>query len=342
MASGKLMGIAVGVVVGLLVVAVAGMALVAQKLSGKAAGLGEALAQVATEAGVESVDIHAAPEAAKQVQEAIQAIRLELAAAKDSLTASQTEASGAKAEVEAMGQRIQEQTTQAESLGKELEAAKASLASAQAAAETAAQGAQEAAQAAEKQIEELKQALDQAKEKMTEQIARLQAENEALRSAEQEPAALEGTGSEGTVLGGEALVPMSEMLSFPEEPKPEPEEGRVIGQSQMFSLLRYDGATQGLLLRLHDGQTLSYMSVPPDVVDRFVQSPDKLDMTYRFKIQGSFKSLPPDSVVIRKYWKWHRRHKAYADVRYVGPEEPVVSSLPEEEKDASGEAPAAE
>ena len=335
MASGKLMGIAAGVVVGLLVVAVAGVALVAQKQSGKAAGLGEALVQVAAEAGVESLDIQAALEAAKQVQEAIQAIRLELASAKDSLTASQTEASDAKAQAESMGSRIQEQTTKAESLGKELEAAKESLASAQAAAETAAQEAQEAAQAAEKQIEELKQSLDQAKGEMAEQIARLQAENEALRQAAQEPAALEGTGSEGTVPEGEAVVPMAELLSFPEEPEPEPEEGRVIGQSQMFSLLRYDGSTQGLLLRLHDGQTLSYMSVPPDVVDRFVQSPDKLDMTYRFKIQGLYKSLPPDSVVIRKYWKWHRRHKTYADVRYVGPEEMAVSSPPVESGSAS-------
>ncbi|MDD4118285.1 MAG: hypothetical protein PHI39_08745, partial [Kiritimatiellae bacterium] len=54
------------------------------------------------------------------------------------------------------------------------------------------------------------------------------------------------------------------------------------------------------------------------------------------RIQGEFKSVPPDSVVIRKYWKWHRRHKARGDVRYDEPEAPAAAPA-DESGDAAAE-----
>lgn len=325
MASGKVIGIVAWCLVGVLAVAVAGVAFLGQQQASRATAMGEALAQVATAAGMENVDPQALPGSATQIQEAIQAVRAELATAKDSLTASQTEATDAKAEAATVAQRVQEQTAKADALAKELEAAKTSLASAQAAAETATKEAQESVQAAEKQIEEQKQSLEQMKGEMAEQIARLEAENEALRQPPPEPVP-----AESAVPAGEAMEPEAASETLPQEPEVVQEEGRIIGQSQMFSLIRYAEESQALFLRLHDGQTITYQAVPPDVVDRFVGSSDKLDMTYRFKIQGSFKSLPPDSVVVRKYWKWHRRHKTWADVRYVGPEEMAGASAPAE------------
>ena len=323
MASGKVIGIVAWCLVGVLAAAVAGVAFLGQKQASRATAMSEALAQVATAAGMENWDPQALPESAQQIQEAIQAVRTELATAKDSLAASQAEATGAKAEATTLAQRVQEQTAKADAAGKELEAAKESLASAQAAAETAAQGAQEAAQAAEKQIADLQQSLEQVKGEMAEQIARLEAENEVLRQPPPEPAP-----AEAVVPAGEDQMTELEVPAMSPEPEVVKEEGRVIGQSQMFSLIRYNEDNQSLFLRLHDGQTLSYQAVPPDVMDRFVRVSDKLDMTYRFKIQGTFKSLPPDSVVVRKYWKWHRRHKTYADVRYVGPEDMTGISSP--------------
>ena len=161
MASGKVIGIVAWCLVGVLAVAVAGVAFLGQKQASRATAMGEVLAQVATAAGMENVDPQTLPESATQIQEAIQAVRAELATAKDSLTASQTEATDAKAEAATVTQRVQEQTAKADALAKELEAAKASLASTQAAAETAAKEAQESVQAAEKQIEEQKQSLEQ-------------------------------------------------------------------------------------------------------------------------------------------------------------------------------------
>ena len=72
-----------------------------------------------------------------------------------------------------------------------------------------------------------------------------------------------------------------------------------------------------MFFRLLDKQTLTYRDVPPDAYDNLIEAGDMLDMRYRFKIQGTFKSIPPDSVVIRKYWKWHRRHKPMGEARTV-------------------------
>ncbi len=323
MASGKVIGIVAGGLVGVLVVAVAGVALLAQKQAGKAAALSEALVQVASAAGMENLDPQTLPAAAQQIQETIQAVRAELVSAKDSLAASQTEASNAKAEAASQTQRVQEQSAKADSLAKELEAAKETHATALAAAEATAKSAQEAAQAAEQQVGELKQSIEQVKGEMAEQVARLESENETLRQPPPEPAS-----AEAVVPAGEGQMTEPEVPAMSTEPEVVQEEGRIIGQSQMFSLIRYNEGNQSLFFRLHDGQTLSYQSVPPDVMDRFISASDKLDMTYRFKIQGTFKSLPPDSVVVRKYWKWHRRHKTCADVRYIGPENLAGVSLP--------------
>ena len=111
---------------------------------------------------------------------------------------------------------------------------------------------------------------------------------------------------------------------------------RILGQSPMLSLLRYNPEDQTLYVKLLDGQTLTYQDVPEGVYAAFVADPDKLDMNFRFKIQGIYKSLPPDSVVIRKYWKWQRKHRyPQGDVRVIDPPEKKVTPAPAEEADAT-------
>ena len=92
--------------------------------------------------------------------------------------------------------------------------------------------------------------------------------------------------------------------------------------------------------------------MPPYVYEQLIAVPEKLDMVYRFKIQGAFKSVPPDSVVVRKFYKWQRRKGQSGDVRVVDPPappaaEPAVAEEPVAEEPAADvpaaeEAPAAE
>jgi hypothetical protein len=69
--------------------------------------------------------------------------------------------------------------------------------------------------------------------------------------------------------------------------------------------------------------------------DQLVSAPEKLDMVYRFKIQGVFKSVPPDSVVVRKFWKWQRRKGQPGDVRVVDPPAPPAQEEPAAEEPAA-------
>jgi ribosomal protein S20 len=341
MASGKVMGIVAWSLAAILAVGLIAVALLGQQQSARATSMGEALVQVASAAGMEGFDTQALPEAAQQVQEAIRATRMELASTKDSLTASQAETAGARTEVGTLTQRVQEQTTRGESLFNELAAAKDALAAAQADAEKAVQEAGVAAQAAEKQKARLEKTIERLKAEMAEETARLQAEIEVLRQPpepEPEPALEEEFVGEEEAAAAGAEVPLVEEPAA--EPEVDLEEGEVIGQSQMFAQIRYQPEERTLSFRLHDGQMLIYQDVPSAVAARLKQAADTLDMAYRFKIQGMYKSLPPDSVVIRKYWKWHRRHKVRDDVRFV---EPVVAeAAPEAPAEESPEAPAAE
>lgn len=347
MAASKVIGIVAWSLVVILAIGLIAVAVLGQQQAGKASALSDALVQVAAATGMEELDPETLPDAAQQVQESIRATRLELATAKDELTAAQDAASSAQGEVSTLTQNVQEQTGKAESLFNELAAAKDELAAAQTAAEEAKQEAEEAAQAAEKKTERLEKTIDRLKAEKEEEVARLEAEIEALR---QPPPELEMEGIEGEAMEGEDAMGMMEMPGgdvmvveeeMVAEPMPEPEmdmgEGRIIGQSEMFSQIRY-GEDRTLAFRLHDGQTLVYQDVPADVADKLVSSENTLDVAYRFKIQGNYKCLPPDSVVIRKYWKWYRRHKPYADVRYVEPAAPAAG----EEAVVVEEAPAEE
>jgi hypothetical protein len=336
MASGKVMGIVAWSLVAILAVGLIAVALLGQQQAARATSMGEALVQVASAAGMEEFDVQGLPEAAQQVQEAIRATRMELASTKDALTASQAETMGARAEAGTLTQRVQEQTARGEALFNELAAAKDALAVAQADAEKAGQEAGEAAQAAEKKIGRLDKTIERLKAEMAEETARLQAEIEALRQPpESEPELEAESGDEAELVDAGAEAPLVEEPAA--EPEVDLEEGEVIGQSQMFAQIRYQPEERTLSFRLHDGQMLLYQDVPPAVAARLKQAEDTLDMAYRFKIQGMYKSLPSDSVVIRKYWKWHRRHKVRADVRFV---EPVAAEAAPEAPAAEPEAPA--
>ena len=85
---------------------------------------------------------------------------------------------------------------------------------------------------------------------------------------------------------------------------------------------------------------MTYHGVPPAIYGELVGNPEKLDVVYRFRIQGEYKSLPPDSVVVRKYFKWQRRHRSAAgDVRVIDPPAPPAEeAAPVEAAVASPEA----
>ncbi len=361
----NIVGIVAWGVAGLLAVAAVGLGLWGGQQSGQAAALRAAVVQVAGTAGIQDVAVAApAPEPAPAVEgeapaegetsaepavqeltadllktpdvlatvverttAAIQATQQDLAGTRDSLNAAETQVTSARNEVATLTQQVNEQTAQADSLSKELAAAGEALAKTQADLAQATEEAQAAAGAADKQKARLEKTLDRLKAEKAEAVARLEAEIEALKAPPTEE--MEGFGTEGGESAGEEL-PAEE----PAEPEPVAEEGRVIGTSEMFSFIRY-GEDQSLFFRLWDDQTLTYQDVPPEMAARLAGSTDNLDVTYRFRIQGEFKSVPPDSVVIRKYWKWHRRHKARGDVRYDEPETPA-----EEPADESGDAAA--
>ena len=65
-----------------------------------------------------------------------------------------------------------------------------------------------------------------------------------------------------------------------------------------------------------------------EAYDQLVADGARADVIYRFKIQGIFKSLPPDSTVVRKFWKWQRRHKAKSEIRVIDVEAPPAEAAP--------------
>jgi hypothetical protein len=361
----NIVGIVAWGLAGLLAVAAVGLGLWGGQQSGQAAALRAAVVQVAGTAGIQDVAVAApAPEPAPAVEGeapaegetsaepavqeltadllktpdvlatvverttvAIQATQQELANTRDTLNSAEAQASSARNEVATLTQQVNEQTAQADSLSKELAAAGEALSKAQADLAKTAEEAQAAAEAADKQKARLEKTIDRLKTEKAEAVSRLEAEIEALKAPP--PEELDEFGEEDAESSGEEL-PAEE----PAEPEPVVEEGRVIGTSEMFSFIRY-GEDQSLFFRLWDDQTLTYENVPPEMAARLAGSTDNLDVTYRFRIQGEFKSVPPDGVVVRKYWKWHRRHKARGDVRYDEPEAPAA-----EPADESGDAAA--
>lgn len=153
----NIIGIVAWILVVVLAAAAGALGWLGQQRAGQAGELRGALAQLAVAAGVEEVSIAApapadasaeggeAPVVAltadalkdpavlagalEQVLTAIQDARMELASAKDSLSAAQNEASSVKT---ALAQRDQEKTAQADAAAKELAAKEEQLASAKA------------------------------------------------------------------------------------------------------------------------------------------------------------------------------------------------------------------
>lgn len=311
MASGKIMGIVAWSVAGLLAVGVIVAAVMGQQQASRANGLGEALAQVMGAVGDEEVDPGVLKDAARrteivqQVQGAIQSMRTELASAEGMLESARNEAATARTEASAASQRAQEQEGSVAALTKELAVRDEALAAAKTDAEKAVEEARQG-------LAGLEQELERVKAEQAAEVRRLQRELQAIRSPE--PVL-----GEEAIPGPDPVVPdvIAEVLAEVKEME-EIEEGRFIGASQMFSLIRYK-EDRTLFFRLLDGQTLTYQDVPQDVVEKLADSGDRLDVTFRFRIQGEYKSIPPDRVVIRKYWKWLRRHRARGEVRFVEP-----------------------
>lgn len=332
----NIVGIVAWVLVGVLVLAAGALGFLGQKQAGQAAGLREAFSQVATTAGVADLagdaltDEAALADAQQKAIAAIQAVQQELASTKEALTLARNDASAAKTESGNLSQQVQEATQRAENLAKDLAAKDEAAAAAKAEAEKAAQEAQAAQEAAGKKQAELEETISGLKAQMAQETARLEAELEAAKTS--------AAAGDAEASGEETLVDaLGE--SAPEMPVEEELPGRVIGQSTMFSLIRYDETDQSLSLRLLDGQELTYRDVPPAAFSQLVSDGARVDMVYKFKVQGAYKSIPPDSTVVRKYLKWQRRNRAKGDVRVVEVEAPlaVVDEAP-----AAGEAAVAE
>lgn len=357
---GKVVGIVAWALVGLLLIGVGTLAFLNLQQSKRATGLGDALFEVGATAGVTDLAPEllkqpaALPDILQQVKTAIQGTQQELANTKDSLAVSQTAVSDAQAESAKLSQNVKDQVAAVETLTKDLAAKDSALAEAKSLADQVALETKDAQAEADKKKAELEGAIAGLKAQMAEETARLQADLEAARQQVQalEAAAVpaEAPTVEGEPAGdadAEEQMDAEEPAKMAEEPAPEPEAeepaGRVIGQSQMFSLIRYSEEEQTLFLRLLDGQKLTYREVPPDVYDRLISAGDKLDMTYRFNISGAFKSVPPDSVVVRKFWKWQRRHPGKSDVRVIEPEAaPAVEVAEPAPVEVSAEATPAE
>lgn len=362
----KVMNIVAWALVAVLAIGAGTLGFLASRQAGRAAGLRDTLAQVATAAGAEEVSASSLknpatlPDVLQQVEAEVADLNMELATAKDGMTAAQNEAASAKAEAATLTKKVQEQTAQAEALAKDLAAKADEATAAKAEAEKTAQDLQAAREAADQQKAELEGALANAKAQLAEETAKLQAELEAARQAAQAAAAAAaatvpeegpeaGAGAEPVVK--EPPVEKAPKAARPKKAdkaekrdKPEAWEkgGQVIGESRMFSAIRYSFADQSLLLRLWDGQKLAYQNVPLQAYEGLVGNVETLDMNYRFSIQGKYKSLPPDSVVVRKFWKDSRRKNYRGDVRVIGPvgapaAEEAPAALPEESAPAEAE-----
>lgn len=331
----SVVGIVAWVLVVVLAIGAGALGFLFKAKSGQAADWQDALRQAAAAAGVAELPADgAAADVLQQVQQTIQGVQQELASAKDALTAAQTETSNAKAEVATLAQKADEQKAAADKAAQDAAAKEEALAAAQAEAEKAAAALQAAEETAARQKAELEDALAGVKAQLAEETARLQAELEALRqpaqpesaAAEPEPAAPEMSAEEAAALAAQQAA------------EDEARRTRILGPSTMIELIRYLPAEQTLFLRLLDGQELTYREVPAYVYDQLVSTPEKLDMVYRFKIQGTYKSVPPDSVVVRKFWKWQRRKGQPGDVRVVDPPAPAAQEDPVAEEPAAAPA----
>jgi len=321
--SGILSIVAWSLVVILLVCAGA-MGIMSQKETARADGLRDALLQVGASAGVaeltsESLEGNEAlPNTVQQLEGAILGDKQELISTKDALTAAQEQVSSAQAEITTLTQGVDDHKSKADSLSKELAAKSEQLDEAKAQAEKAEKALAKAKKSADKKAKKLSAKLDDVKAEMAEETARLQGD---LDAALQQLSAQESAGESGVSeeVAVEEVVVETEPEMVAEEVVEEVviEAGRIIGQSEMFSLIRYSAASGALFLRLQDGQTLNYQNVPEDVVEDMLNSEAKLDMKYRFNIQGNYKSLPPDGVVVRKYWKNERYRPQSQDVRLI-------------------------
>ena len=358
----KIMNIVAWVLVAILAIGAGALGFLNHQQAGKGASLRDTLAQAATAAGVEGFtadglkNTAALPDLLKEVQAKVAELNLQLSGTKDALTAAQNEASGAKTDAGTLTQKLQEQTAQAEALTKDVAAKAEEIAAAKAEAEKTAQALKEAQEAAGKQKAELESALEGVKAQMAEETAKLQAELEAARQA-----------AAAATAAAQAAVATAESPAVEEEPVPEakaaakaakpakpakaakvkaveePKEeawergGEVIGESEMFSAIRYSYPDQALLLRLWDGQKLAYQDVSAEAYEQLIGNVNTLDMNFRFNIQGKFKSLPPDSIVVRKFWKDSRRKHYRGDVRLI---EPVPAPVVEEPAPVEAAAPA--
>jgi len=278
-----------------------------------------------------SLDDALIPTIVEQVKASILSTELELASTKSALKKARDDASDAQTAADSFAQ---EQTEAAAALSKELAAKGEELDAAKADAEKAGETLKKVEKAAKKKQAKLEKKITGLKAQMEEETARLQAElDEALQppvEAELEDAESISEGAElDSLLLGEELdgeMPEEELI---EEIEIIEEPGRVIGQSEMFTLIQYSVENGTMLFQLQDGQTLSYQDIPEDVADNLLMAEENLDMKYRFKIQGNFKSIPPDSVVIRKFWKNIRHRPEAQELRLI---EDVV--VPEAEVEA--------
>jgi chemotaxis protein histidine kinase CheA len=318
----SILGIAAWSLAGLMAVAALVAALVGAGHAGRAASLGEGLKNVASAAGAEPIeadalkDDAARADAVQGIIGAIDALHQQLEAATQSLAAARSEgeaaraeAASARAEAQELAAQAQEAVARADELSKNLAAKSDELA----AANTSLAEARTAADAAAEESARMESAV----ERLTAETARLRAEIEMLRLPESIAMQMEQEMAEPDGAGAEEPEEAEEEPEFLGEPDEDLAEGQIIGISEMFKRARYDEAEQSLRFVLLDGQTLFYQGVPRSVVDQFAQARETLDITYLRRIQGAFRSVPPDNVVVRKYWKWHRRHKAKSEVRFV-------------------------
>lgn len=328
----KVMTIVAWALAGILLIGAGVLGALYAQQSGQAAGLRDAVQQIASAAGLTQVapeslrDAAGVSTAVQQVQAAIQGTQQELATTKESLTAAQAETTTAKGDAATLKQGLEEQTGKAETAAKELAAKVEEVAAAKAAGEKAVQ---EAKAAAEKQKAEADAAMEALKAQAAEETARLQAEIESMKS--QTVAAPEGAEAQEGAPAAEG----EEAVAGPEA------EGdlQVIGSSEMFSLVRYSPEKQTLFFNLQDGQTLTYREVPRETYDQLLGAKDTMDMFYRFKIQGVYKSIPPDGPVVRKYWRAERYRPVRTEVRGPVLPPPAVAA-PVEEGTAPEAAPA--
>ena len=349
----KVMSIVAWVLVVVLLIGAGALGFLNSQQSGRAAGLRDALAQVAGTAGLTDLaadtlkDPAKVPEVLQQVQAAIQGTQQELTSTKDALAASQTEATGAKGEAATLKQGVEEQTAKAEAAAKELAAQAEELAAAKAAGEKAGKELKEA----KEKLAEVEAAWDKSKAAWADEAARLQGEldaaNAQVAALEAAAAAAEAPAAEGEMEaapaeGGEAAA-AEEPEAAPAEPVIAEGEGDVLGLSQIFALIKYSEQDQTLFLRLRDGQTLTYEGIPANVADQLGRAGDILDKVFLFKVQGIYKSLPPDSIVIRKYWRGQRYKPETGEVRGIGlTEPPAAERAAEIPAEAPAEAPAEE